>query len=343
MTASELKTKIISSEKFLPRFVYSEIKTKNSDKTEGELCDCLLEFKNAYILIQIKEKEEGAEASFENWFLRKVITKAKNQVKDSIRQLNDSNCSFFSNNIPLKFDLNKQIKYVIVFDTDKIDNDYTKYYVTSSGIEINIFSMDDFEKMLDNLVLPSDIFDFLDFRRRFYDNKDIKNSRLIIDNISPNVSLFGKIGSDIQVSDYFIIKRYVEKGLNVEAVSYFNHIVKCLDSEVGDNTETLELLLTFNRNEAIEFTKLWLNAIDNCKKENFVLPNVLHDASNVLVCFAKPLKCDSKIYLYNFNSIIEECFEEYKCSKIHFFEFEQYSNEQCIITSRLITKNQDTN
>lgn len=339
MPASELKTKLISSKKFLSRYVYSNIKSKKSGNSDVELCDCLLEFKNAYIIIQIKEKEEGAYASFDDWFKRKVLVKAKNQVKDSIRQMRDLNYSFFADNVSIKIDQNKKIKAIIVFDADSVNEGYRKYYSTRSGVEINIFSINDFEKMLDNLVLPSDIFDFLDFRKKFYSNSEIQHSRLIIDNVSPKVSVFGRICSDIQVSDYFIIKRYVENGLNVEAVEYFNHIIHSLESEVGDNTETLELLLTFNRNEAIQFIKLWTDAIENCRKNDFELPNVLHDLSNVFICFAKPLNCNDDIYSYNFNSIIEECFIDFNCEKVHIFEFEAYSDNDCIITSRLISKN----
>ena len=95
MTGSELKTKLCATDKFLSRYVYSDITTTGDEHGNLELCDCLLEFLRAYIVIQIKEKDINGTSSFVNWFNGKVIKKAIRQIKDSIRQIDEDNYSFY--------------------------------------------------------------------------------------------------------------------------------------------------------------------------------------------------------------------------------------------------------
>lgn len=338
MTGSELQTNICSSDKFLQRFVYSDIKTKSDFDTEKELCDCLLEFKNAYIVIQIKEKDKKSSNSFHDWFENKVLNKAKKQIKDSIKQMENPNNKFYSKGKEISIDKTKKINYIIVFDAEKIDDDYKKYYISQTGVEINIFSLNDFERMLDNLIVPTDIFDFLSFRKSFYLNNSLNMNPLVIDNISSNITLLGRIGSDIQVSDYFILKRYKETGINVENVQYFNYIVHEIEKVVPDDFDTLELLMSFNRNEALNFVDLWKEAINNSQKNDFVLPTTLHSTDDLFICFAKPINCSVEIYNENFDRLVNACFEEFKCKNIRMFVFEYASKDQVCISGGTITR-----
>ena len=60
MTKSEEITKLISQKFFLNQFIYTDIYLKK-DNEEKEFCDCLIEFENIYICIQIKEKSSKLE------------------------------------------------------------------------------------------------------------------------------------------------------------------------------------------------------------------------------------------------------------------------------------------
>ena len=130
MTGSELKTKLCSTKKFLPRYVYNNIKTIGDSNGELELCDCLLEFLKAYIVIQIKEKDNDSSATFQKWFKNKVKKIAKNQIKDSIRQIKDTKYSFYCEEKKLEFDRKKEFKYIIIFDSNQYDDNYEKFYLT---------------------------------------------------------------------------------------------------------------------------------------------------------------------------------------------------------------------
>lgn len=276
MTSSELKTTIISSKKFLNRFLYSTIKTKGGENGELELCDCLLEFKNAYIVLQIKEKDSESNASFDDWFDRKVLKKAKNQIKSSIEQLENRDFSFFSKEsgkgMEVFVDRTKERKYIIIFDSDNTPDNYLKFYITKENISINFFSLMDFEKMLDNIVLPADIFDFLDFRMKYYRNAKDFDRKLIIEELSTNVTILGRIISDIQVSDLFILKKYIELGLDVESVGKFNYIMQEVEKNAPENCKTLLELMSFNRRDAIQYVKLWDIAFEKAKGNEFYLP-----------------------------------------------------------------------
>lgn len=82
MTKSEKITSMISENFFLPQYIYTDIYVKEG-KLEKEFCDCLIEFSSVYIAIQIKERNENAAGSNEEWFEKKVVKKAKSQLKDT--------------------------------------------------------------------------------------------------------------------------------------------------------------------------------------------------------------------------------------------------------------------
>lgn len=76
MTKSEEITSLISSKFFLKQFTYSEIYVLK-DSQEQEFCDCMLEFSNVYICIQIKEKSDKIKVTPKKWFKDRVLNKAK--------------------------------------------------------------------------------------------------------------------------------------------------------------------------------------------------------------------------------------------------------------------------
>ena len=136
MTGSELKTKLCATDKFLSRYVYSDITTIGDEHGNLELCDCLLEFLRAYIVIQIKQKDINGTSSFENWFTEKVVKKARRQIKDSIRQVNEDNYSFYCDGKELRINKTKEFKYIIIFDAKDYDANYRKYLITREDFVI---------------------------------------------------------------------------------------------------------------------------------------------------------------------------------------------------------------
>ena len=68
---------------FLKQYIFDNLLVKENDLSEKELCDCLLEFSNAYICIQIKEKDASSNLSPREWFAKKVLKNAKKQIRDT--------------------------------------------------------------------------------------------------------------------------------------------------------------------------------------------------------------------------------------------------------------------
>ena len=54
------------------------------DNEEKEFCDCLIEFENIYICIQIKEKSEDSTSLPYKWYKNKILHIAKNPARANI-------------------------------------------------------------------------------------------------------------------------------------------------------------------------------------------------------------------------------------------------------------------
>ena len=97
MTKSEEIISLISSKFFLKQFTYSEIYVLK-DSQEQEFCDCMLEFSNVYICIQIKEKSDKVKVTPEKWFKDRVLNKAKKQLRDTFNYFKNEEYKIFSKN-----------------------------------------------------------------------------------------------------------------------------------------------------------------------------------------------------------------------------------------------------
>ena len=154
---------------FFKELVYKNLYVYDG-KQKKELCDGLVEFQDAYVIFQIKEKN-GSKA--QDWLHKKVYRKAVSQIKDTIDMIKNSGEieveSFSGEKIILVS--TKQILPIIIFDSD--DADYKQVYVSSqdNALRINVFSMNDFVKMLDSIAIPYDIVYYLELRRSFFDGE----------------------------------------------------------------------------------------------------------------------------------------------------------------------------
>ena len=153
MTKSEKITSMISEKFFLPQYIYTDIYVKEG-KLEKEFCDCLIEFSSVYIAIQIKERNENAAGSNEEWFEKKVVKKAKSQLKDTFSFYKNESNQIFSKSSELVLDRTKEVFPVIVFLNNNLEQYKRIIYSESLDMVINIFSVSDFEVMLQTLKLP---------------------------------------------------------------------------------------------------------------------------------------------------------------------------------------------
>ena len=206
MTRSEEITSLISKKYFLKQYIFDNLLVKEDGSSENELCDCLIEFSNAYICIQIKEKDSSSNLSAEEWFAKKVLKNAKKQIRDTFTFMRNEHNTIFSKGLEFCVDRRKSIIPVIVFLNPDV-----KYYqriTTSRYIDapINIFSYDDFKTMLEAIIMPYDIINYMVYRTVF---KESERGKIIIDEVSDETTLIFRPKTELDYAHMFLARSYI--------------------------------------------------------------------------------------------------------------------------------------
>jgi hypothetical protein len=86
MTESEAYIAVLNSSFFFKEFTFSSNKFKIDEKGEElELADNVVWLDDLLMIIQIKERNKSGGENIKNWFTNKVLRKAINQIKDTIK------------------------------------------------------------------------------------------------------------------------------------------------------------------------------------------------------------------------------------------------------------------
>jgi len=171
MNKSEQLCEAIGRRFFCRDFVFNNLKKHiTSNNKRVELCDALFECCNNYLIFQIKERnvadhDEGK--TEEEWFSKAVLEKAVKQISDTINYLNNDKVLLKDcYNQQEALDREYSIYPIILFDNNKI-KDYTKF-IDLNGTLINIFSLEDFEKLINSFVHPREVTDYLNIRVDYF-------------------------------------------------------------------------------------------------------------------------------------------------------------------------------
>ncbi|MCF2679920.1 hypothetical protein ABE547_14235 [Dorea sp. YH-dor226] len=289
MTKSEKITGMISERYFLPQYIYADVYAKEN-KQEKEFCDCLIEFSSVYIVIQIKERNDSAAGSNEQWFEKKVVKKAKSQLKDTFSYYKNSANHIFSKSSDLVLDRNKELLPVIVF----LNNDLTEYkrtiYSKSLNLVINIFSISDFEVMLQTLKLPYDIISYLVYRLAF---ESTENKKLILDKVNEDFAILLSPRTEHDYSYMFLARNYykhiLRHELNEENIAYYNELISQLNISAGcQRSKFIEGLLCVDYYRADKISKNWIKLLDLAKKDEFVFPYTITIEDRVYMFMIRP-------------------------------------------------------
>lgn len=283
MTGSELQCTNALVDYFLKEFVYRDLYVYDG-KHKKELCDGLVEFQDAYVIFQIKEKNGSKD---QDWLHKKVYKKAVSQIKDTIdmiRKMNSIEVESYSRE-KIILDSKKQIYPVIIFDSD--DTDYKQVHVSSqnSDLRINVFSMNDFVKVLESVAIPYDIVYYLELRSGFFEGKF---PDLFINQISDEITTISKIENEEGMIDYYTALTNGNKNIDSNAIDGFRFIIKnfkerLLDGELyskNEYIETLRHLLKSNRNTVQEFILRWQICVEHCLKSEKTIHHFLIDTGN---------------------------------------------------------------
>lgn len=285
LTGSELRCTNVLIDYFFKEFVYKNLYVYDG-KQKKELCDGLVEFQDAYVIFQIKEKD-GSTAK--DWLHKKVYKKAVSQIKDTIdmiRNLGEIEVESFSGE-KITLVSTKQIMPVIIFDSD--DNDYKQVHVSSqnNALRINVFSMNDFVRMLDSIAIPYDIVYYLELRTSFFDGEF---PEFFINHVNDEMTTIARIENEEGMIDYYKALTNGNKNIDQNAIEGFRFIVKNFQERLLDGKlyskdeyrETLKYLLKLNRNTVHDFILRWQICIEHCLKEEKAIHHFLIDTGNAV-------------------------------------------------------------
>lgn len=330
MTHSEEITSEISKKFFLSQYIYTDLYVKEGTN-EKEFCDCLLEFSNAYICIQIKEKDCSSTLSLEQWFEKKVLKNATKQIRDTIAFLKDENNIIFSKEEEFCVNRTKVLVPVLVFLNSDIES-YPRIKC-SRHIEtpINIFSYEDFKIMLETVVLPYDIINYLVYRTAF---NETDRKKLIIDNVDDNMTLLAHPRDEQDYAQMFLARTHFSQlklhDIHESEIELYNTIVSTLnESNNFKRDEFIEGLLRTDYVGAARIARNWQKLVDAAQQDHFVVPFWISIDNRLYVFASQPSIMAENEYMYRINLCIT--YRKYKddnINRIYLLTFKRERDDQ---------------
>lgn len=168
-TKSELICAALSKITFFNEFVFDDLLYIADNKQELELADLIIELDKFVLVVQIKERNQifSSQEAEEKWMKKTIFDNAISQLKVSISTLKNKKGLFFSNDYGQESTFNDKIVFPIVVFFNSSIKEYVRSYTSkSTGAKVNIFSFEDFEYMCNNILLPIELLNYLEFRHK---------------------------------------------------------------------------------------------------------------------------------------------------------------------------------
>lgn len=172
MTLEDFTTQL-NANTFWKEFTFSETRFFPRPKQQVELADGIVKIGSLALVFQLKERtEETSDPEAERqWFRRKVLRKATNQIKDSVRYLAEHEEIRLTNarghEIPVKGADLQDVKKIVVFLPGRslpADCWETKFHVSATAGFIHIVAAHDYLGILDKLRVPDDVRLYFEYR-----------------------------------------------------------------------------------------------------------------------------------------------------------------------------------
>ena len=152
---SEQRITTINQNMFYREFTFDKNDFRASDDNKVELADNVIWLDDLLILIQIKERNHAdAKTDQEKWFQNKVLKKAKNQLKNSLKFLKEEQHIFISNPLGQTFDLKtadiRKIHNLIIYHLNEAPTSsvsVVKMYRCTDGTFIHVIESRDYSNL----------------------------------------------------------------------------------------------------------------------------------------------------------------------------------------------------
>ena len=268
---------------FFDEFTYSKNKFQPVPKKEVELADNIIWIGRSLIVFQLKERNLSVETSEEKeakWFSKKVLAFASRQIRDTLKYLEDNTYINIENHRGHKFDLNmsgiNEIHKIICYSSNSLlplTERTIKYKISDTSGFIHIFSAYDYQGIVETLLTPAELCEYLNFRqevleRSGWDPSKVTEPSLIGQFLSgnfeatPNNKFYEYLSAlDHKIEEWDvsgIIKNYTDRMISENHYSDYYNIV----GEIAQ----------LKRSELREFKLRFKLCMENCGGEKFVSP-----------------------------------------------------------------------
>ena len=172
MTLEEF-TAQLNANTFWKEFTFSETRFFPRPKQQVELADGIVKIGPLALVFQLKERTEATSdpETERQWFRRKVLGRATDQIKASLRYLAENEEIRLTNGqgheIAVKGGNLEDIKKIVVFLPGRLlpeDCWATKFHVSTTGGFIHIVAAHDYLGILDRLRIPDDVRRYFEYR-----------------------------------------------------------------------------------------------------------------------------------------------------------------------------------
>lgn len=281
MTNSEKVCNILGEKFFGKDFAFENL--KNQTTNNEELCDGLFQYSNSYVILQIKERSlNKGNKSDEDWLKTTVHEQAMKQIINTIIAIRKGNIKVYD-----KYHKSEDIKAeyylypIIIFDNPSIV-DYVKVQeinINDEIFKVNIFSLTDYKIMMEVIVLPSDIINYLERRFEILNktNSKIPNT-LICEN---KESIFLATGGDEEAlasffCNYIYSGDVVKKQKALELLAIINLFRNKQIKKHADYKNILLALQKIDSLHATSFMERWKVTWECAINNVFNISNGMH-------------------------------------------------------------------
>jgi len=276
---TEATVNAINLNVFFKEFTFSKSDFKGH-QGELELADHVVWLDELFFVYQIKDRLAGEIDNNQKWFKKKVIDKAVQQIKNTLKYLNDYPDIIIKNNKGHSFNVAEanlsDIKKIIIYTPGSDFSEETrnlKFYDSQQVGLIHLFHSEDYFWICKYLLTPAEVEEYLAFREDFYlaQPKVVVHfpeqyvlghflETLRVDHIEPayinNLKILDEEGPDFDMS--VIIKNFTKQLTLVNGPMEYYAIIKEISK--------------LKRSELAEFKKRFVNATEACKYDEITLP-----------------------------------------------------------------------
>jgi hypothetical protein len=155
---------------FLREFSFSQTRFTPTGRTQVELADHVVRIGHLLFLYQLKERDSSATTTTDKWLKKKVVTRATQQIRATIRLLNSDAPVLVANERGHIFDLasrpgDRPFRLVLFKSGDKRTSlPYPRFHRSASAGFIHIFDALDYFGICQYLLTPIEMAEYLTWR-----------------------------------------------------------------------------------------------------------------------------------------------------------------------------------